>query len=44
MVRLSWFIESFRALMKTDRFAFWYDEEAKEPKFAIELLFYGAKE
>jgi hypothetical protein len=44
VLRLSWFIESFDALMKIDRFDFRYDEEAKEPRFVIELLFYGAKE
>jgi Tfp pilus assembly protein PilO len=44
VVRLSWFIESFNALVKIDRFAIWYDEEAKEERFAIDLLLYGAVE
>jgi hypothetical protein len=44
IVRLSWFIEGFHALLKIDHFAIWYDEEAKEDRFAIDLLLYGAVE
>ena len=43
VTKLTWFIESFGALMKITRYRYWYDSEAGEPKFLVELIYYGAK-
>ncbi len=42
VTRLSRYIESFKALAKISHYRYWYDEKAKEPRFEITILFYGA--
>ncbi|NPA29390.1 MAG: hypothetical protein GXO33_04320 [Epsilonproteobacteria bacterium] len=43
VTRLTWYIESFGALMKIVRYRYWFDAQKGEPKFSIELLYYGAR-
>ncbi len=42
VTRLSRYIESFKALAKITHYRYWYDEKAKEPRFEITIIFYGA--